>query len=496
MEVVVALVIAWAMGKARRVGKRVDDLTGEALDATVDRVWEVVARKLGAAPSIQQLVSQAKETGDATPKVRAEAQRALAEAAATYPEFEAELQAAREQDRPPHTTIITQTGTASRGSVGPINATGPVTVSTSNVEKTINKWVTRAAYAVEQNPRTAIFGGIALLVIIVVVASCVATGFDENRSAPSTTVAPASVAASTVSIASTTPTRTTTATPAHGLLTQAIAQDRHSIEYGVVDLTSGNYIPFKKFTTSTATFWDPLHDVSPDWKLMGASATVGRENHAGWVDDSGQFTDVTALILKNSPAKPDFSRPINQSAIGFDSAGALYLEDATEVKSTGGGVNILKVWPGSPAAVVDTLTTTKGSSWAHSYFWNWHHDLTPIPEDISCSSVRSLNDFIWIDQTRYVTAQVNGNHLLIWNSTSTMCPLETSGEKYESKLLPDESQYTVSDPYVNPAGDTIAFFSDTGNFAGMYTVSVSGGNPTRTGVTSAKLHNHRIVRWI
>ncbi|GAA5086500.1 hypothetical protein [Nocardia iowensis] len=81
------------------------ELTGKALDAAVDRVWAVVNRKLGATPPIQQLVSEARETSEASTEVKAEAQRAHEDATATDLDFETELRAAI--SRPQGTPLTT-----------------------------------------------------------------------------------------------------------------------------------------------------------------------------------------------------------------------------------------------------------------------------------------------------------------------------------------------------------------------------------------------------
>jgi len=94
MDVVVGFLVAWAAGKARRVLKIVDGLTDDALDAAGERVWKVVAPKLGVDPAIQRLTAQARDTGDAAAETRAAAARALEAAAAADPRFRAELEAA------------------------------------------------------------------------------------------------------------------------------------------------------------------------------------------------------------------------------------------------------------------------------------------------------------------------------------------------------------------------------------------------------------------
>jgi hypothetical protein len=48
---VAGYVIAWAVGKARRVGGRLDAEADQVIDASLDRLHEVVAGKLAGHPS-------------------------------------------------------------------------------------------------------------------------------------------------------------------------------------------------------------------------------------------------------------------------------------------------------------------------------------------------------------------------------------------------------------------------------------------------------------
>jgi hypothetical protein len=119
MDVVVGLLVAWAAGKARRVAKIVDGLTDDALDAAGERVWKVVAPKLGVDPSIQRLTAEARDLGEATAGTRADAVRALQAAAAADRAFAAELTAAlpaveRAPSGPSNSGVIANSNTVGR----------------------------------------------------------------------------------------------------------------------------------------------------------------------------------------------------------------------------------------------------------------------------------------------------------------------------------------------------------------------------------------------
>ena len=62
--VVAGYVIAWAIRKARRVGGRLDTEADGVIDASLDRLHEVVAAKLSGHPALAELVAEAEAAGD------------------------------------------------------------------------------------------------------------------------------------------------------------------------------------------------------------------------------------------------------------------------------------------------------------------------------------------------------------------------------------------------------------------------------------------------
>lgn len=63
--VVAGYLVAWAVGKAKRVGGRLDAEADGAIDASLDRLHEVVEAKLGGHPALAELVTEAEAAGDA-----------------------------------------------------------------------------------------------------------------------------------------------------------------------------------------------------------------------------------------------------------------------------------------------------------------------------------------------------------------------------------------------------------------------------------------------
>ncbi|EWC61984.1 hypothetical protein UO65_2695 [Actinokineospora spheciospongiae] len=81
MEVVVGMVIAWVVAKARRAANRGDGVVDSAIDAAVDRVGELVQAKLGGDPAVRRLELEAAESGEVTERSRTRVALALEDAA-------------------------------------------------------------------------------------------------------------------------------------------------------------------------------------------------------------------------------------------------------------------------------------------------------------------------------------------------------------------------------------------------------------------------------
>jgi hypothetical protein len=95
VELAVVYVFAWAVRKARRVAGRADAEVDRALDAGMDRVHELVSRKLGADPELERLAEEAADGQEAPSALtRRRVERALTAAAEQDASFARELEAA------------------------------------------------------------------------------------------------------------------------------------------------------------------------------------------------------------------------------------------------------------------------------------------------------------------------------------------------------------------------------------------------------------------
>ncbi len=93
LEVVVGFLVAWGLRKAGRVGEHVDAM----VDAGLDRLYDVVAAKLGADPALERLQLEAAESGEVGDRTQARVRMSLEEAVEEDPEFARQLEAAAQQ---------------------------------------------------------------------------------------------------------------------------------------------------------------------------------------------------------------------------------------------------------------------------------------------------------------------------------------------------------------------------------------------------------------
>jgi len=103
VEVVVGFLIAWLVRRAKHVGERIDGKIDATLDEGLDKLHDVVARKLGKDPALAVLEDEIAEAGEATTRTKARVRLALEEAVEGNETFAAELAAAvREIQAAPH----------------------------------------------------------------------------------------------------------------------------------------------------------------------------------------------------------------------------------------------------------------------------------------------------------------------------------------------------------------------------------------------------------
>ena len=123
---VAGYVVAWALRKARRVGGRLDEEADGVIDASLDRLHEVVAAKLGGHPALAELVEEAEAAGESSgvsELTRQQVELALTAAARKDDSFGQAV-----------TELVTRLREAERAAGSPVIAGPGSTVFTGNAE--------------------------------------------------------------------------------------------------------------------------------------------------------------------------------------------------------------------------------------------------------------------------------------------------------------------------------------------------------------------------
>ncbi|MGW5715332.1 hypothetical protein ACWEVP_04135 [Amycolatopsis sp. NPDC003865] len=127
LEVAVGFLIAWAVGKARRVGKQLDGVADQVMDASAVRLRDILVRKLGTDSAVQRLQLEAAESPEISERTLQRVTLALEEAVVQDGEFAAELESAlaevSDSDGTPQTMAVSGSAVAHGGGIA-IGAVG------------------------------------------------------------------------------------------------------------------------------------------------------------------------------------------------------------------------------------------------------------------------------------------------------------------------------------------------------------------------------------
>jgi hypothetical protein len=139
VEVVLAALVAWAVGKARRAGKVLDGVADEVVDAGAararDKVREVVLGKLGADPAVRKLEAEVVETGTVSERTRRRVTDAVEDAAESDETFAAQLRTALAEAQQHSGPVATHGGTAVAGTA---TATGQGSIAIGAVGRDVH----------------------------------------------------------------------------------------------------------------------------------------------------------------------------------------------------------------------------------------------------------------------------------------------------------------------------------------------------------------------
>lgn len=170
------------------------------------------------------------------------------------------------------------------------------------------------------------------------------------------------------------------------------------------------------------------------------------EMHAGWMDVSGNFIDVTEALLPSNQG--DFRELPRQTAIRFDDECLVYND----------GTSYLKV------------STDLSPNTIESY------DIPNIVQRIGTHNVKITD---WIDETNCLVTYYSGSQ-----AYCEKCNTET---KQLSSFIPETSRCNWSG-VVSPDGATVAFLSMSSSTSGdaeIFTIPLAGGDPIKVNLSSS-----------
>lgn len=93
LELVAGYLVAWAVRKAARVGRRLDEQADEIIDVQLDRLHDVVTEKLGLDPALEKLELEAAQGQQPSDRTLRRVQDAVEEATEEDPQFRVLLEA-------------------------------------------------------------------------------------------------------------------------------------------------------------------------------------------------------------------------------------------------------------------------------------------------------------------------------------------------------------------------------------------------------------------
>lgn len=263
-----------------------------------------------------------------------------------------------------------------------------------------------------------------------------------------------------------------------------------TVNVGTIDPETGEYADGPVFevgdfaiapnapTTNDQSYFRRL--VSPDFEFAYAQRIVDGDPHVGWVDVSGNFTDVTSSV---AGPRTDLSGPPNVNGHGFDELGNFYYS-----RTENGVVVVYRLPPGSTVGAVEVhraqgflvnpRITTEG---------------TLSFNILGCfpgGSVGLLADgYVWSDGTQV--------------SRRSGVPPAESQSIYgcavgDVDLLPAANTSTVFAPVANETEDRVAFIlTDQNGTKSIYSVSaLDGSSEKKTDLGELSTATFSLVDWI
>jgi hypothetical protein len=242
-------------------------------------------------------------------------------------------------------------------------------------------------------------------------------------------------------------------------------EDPANVVIGLIDPSTGSYSRYVSFSVASGgvpTFGG-LHaggdnELSPDMKRYGVGKTINNLSKAGWVDEHGNFTDVTTDI---QPASDFGGAPRVGAPIGFDIDGAFYYSE-----NDAGNTNLVvyKLPPGQTTGAQEIMRKQNAA------------DMGFVERDgtghFGASVSACAGSGQWLNPSEYVTS--TGSQIVrvpVAASSSSNCTGSAN-----NNLLPETNTSVVQNPVVSPDKQRVAFVR---NLEQIYIVPSSGGVPVK-----------------
>ena len=246
-----------------------------------------------------------------------------------------------------------------------------------------------------------------------------------------------------------------------------------------------------------------LNSFSSDLSKLYFCKDINGERHVGWLDESGDFTDVTELVTTSSS---DFSALTTHSNCGFSLDGYFYFGDETNNE------NILKRVPlnnisSSSVEEVDSFENylSRANINYDEPFYNMdgtislgHAEYYDSSMEYGCSHFSS--EFDWISNNEIVLIEDDSRNMSTHSKYTTLEKLKLREGDDGELLAPKIEGRINSYPKVSPDKKTVAFLSqmvigDDNNIY-LFTVSTDGGDPQKVTTDYYFGNDYIVLDWI
>lgn len=200
--------------------------------------------------------------------------------------------------------------------------------------------------------------------------------------------------------------------------------------------------------------------------------------NAGWLDNNGQFTDVTSSLYKQGQFAdiPGYRDPMFGPQDTFYVA--QYIGSSMDTGSA-------KLYGAAAGTTQPTLMNTPPTDYSPYWFWvSPNGTITPrspggyhYTEDVT-PGVGTVRAESWVDGGSWLSVDSGGEQ--VWVDTTLLPQNQVDVTNWGTDgraVTPKVSGFTVSSPVISSDKKTVAFIAHTSDGSHLYTVPLAGGQP-------------------